>query len=193
MNDYGTVIAPGTIRFQRLLPGPIERIWEYITDSAKRGTWLATGPMELRPGASFALHFRHADLTPHDEEVPERFAAMKEGMSLPATVIACEPPRLLVHSWGGGTDASEVTYELSAQGDRVLLVLTHRRLEGEGMLQVAGGWHTHLDILEARITDRTPPPFWKTHARLERDYAERLAAGTGQVTAAAATKRRQTA
>jgi hypothetical protein len=44
------------------------------------------------------------------------------------------------------------------------------------MLEVSGGWHVHLDILEAKINGQMPPPFWKTHARLEREYAERFAA-----------------
>lgn len=30
MDTYGTVIAPNTIRFERLLPGPIERVWAYL-------------------------------------------------------------------------------------------------------------------------------------------------------------------
>jgi len=27
MDDYGIITEPGTIRFERLLPGPIERVW----------------------------------------------------------------------------------------------------------------------------------------------------------------------
>jgi uncharacterized protein YndB with AHSA1/START domain len=27
MNDYGVIVGPGTVRFERLLPGPIERVW----------------------------------------------------------------------------------------------------------------------------------------------------------------------
>ncbi len=34
--DYGVVTAPGTVRIQRLLPGPIERIWAYLTDGELR-------------------------------------------------------------------------------------------------------------------------------------------------------------
>jgi hypothetical protein len=29
MNEYGTVTGPDTVRLERLLPGPIERVWEY--------------------------------------------------------------------------------------------------------------------------------------------------------------------
>ena len=48
MNDHGTVLDPATIRFQRLLPADIETVWAYLTESDKRGQWLASGDMELR-------------------------------------------------------------------------------------------------------------------------------------------------
>ena len=35
-DDYGELIEPTTLRIQRLLPGPIERIWAYLTDSELR-------------------------------------------------------------------------------------------------------------------------------------------------------------
>ena len=57
----------------------------------------------------------------------------------------------------------------------VRLVLVHSRLPNrEEMLSVAGGWHTHLDILADRLDGRTPPGFWATHTRLEAEYALRI-------------------
>ena len=37
MNDdtYGVQTAPDTVRIERLLPGPIERLWAYLTESDK--------------------------------------------------------------------------------------------------------------------------------------------------------------
>ena len=46
MTGYPEVLSPTEIRFERLLPGPIENVWSYLTDSQKRGEWLASGPME---------------------------------------------------------------------------------------------------------------------------------------------------
>ena len=46
-DDYGELIEPTTLRIQRLLPGPIERIWAYLTDSDLRSKWLAAGAMEM--------------------------------------------------------------------------------------------------------------------------------------------------
>ncbi len=44
-DDYGTVLSPTEVRFQRLLPGPIESVWAFLADSRKRGEWFASGPM----------------------------------------------------------------------------------------------------------------------------------------------------
>lgn len=172
MTDHGTVTEPGTIRFERLLPGPIDRVWAYLTDPEKRGTWLAAGPMELRDGGRVELRFRHADLTPHAETVPDKYRRCEDGVSLQGRVSRCEPPRALSYTWGGD---SEVTFELTPRGEDVLLVLTHRRLDRAGMVSVASGWHTHLAILAARLGGTVPPPFWATHERLEAEYGRRLA------------------
>jgi uncharacterized protein YndB with AHSA1/START domain len=51
---YGALIEPTTLKIQRLLPGPIERIWAYLTDSELRRKWLAAGAMEMDEGR-FAL------------------------------------------------------------------------------------------------------------------------------------------
>ena len=39
----GEIIDRQTVRFERLLPGPIERVWAYLTESEKRRKWLASG------------------------------------------------------------------------------------------------------------------------------------------------------
>jgi uncharacterized protein YndB with AHSA1/START domain len=177
MSEYGTVTESGTIRFERLLPGPIERVWSYLTESEKRGTWLATGTMELRVGGKVDLFFRHADLSPHVEAIPEKYKEMESGVGFTGRITRCEPPRLLSHTWGEGWGGeTEVTYELTPRADGVLLVLTHRRLpDRTTMATVAGGWHTHLGILVDRLNGRVPPGFWSAHTRLEGEYERRLA------------------
>lgn len=173
MNEYGTILESGAIRFERLLPGPIDHIWAYLTESDKRGKWLATGAVQPWVGGSVELHFRHADLSPQKEAIPEKYKHCESGAGFSAQVTHWEPPRLLSHTWA---DGSEVTFELTPQGANVILVLTHRRLTPTEMLSVAGGWHTHLGILVDHLNDRTPQPFWSTHARLEAEYERRIAA-----------------
>lgn len=172
---YGVVTESGTIRFERLLPGPIERVWEWLTDSGKRGRWLASGPMDLRPGGEFELVWRNSELTPHDDPPPPQYAE-DEGFRMKGSIVRADPPRLLVQTWNepDGT-VSEVSFELAERGDEVLLVLTHSRL-GTGALMrgVAGGWHTHLLILESKLRGLVPPPFWATHSRIEAEYRRRI-------------------
>jgi uncharacterized protein YndB with AHSA1/START domain len=176
MNGYGIVTAPDTIRFERVLPGPIERVWAFVTESDKRAKWLAAGPMELRVGGGVELVFRNSELSRTSEAIPDKYKEHKDGVGFKARVTACEPPRLLSHTWGGKSgEPSEVTYELTPEGDKVRLVLTHRRLgDRAAMLSVSGGWHTHLDILATLLNDEVPLPFWSTLGKLEGEYEKRL-------------------
>jgi uncharacterized protein YndB with AHSA1/START domain len=43
LDTYGALIEPTTVKIQRLLPGPIERVWAYLTESDLRRQWLAAG------------------------------------------------------------------------------------------------------------------------------------------------------
>ena len=177
MNDYGMIIEPGTLRIQRLLPGPIERVWAYLTESDKRATWLAAGAMTLENGAPLELEFRNSDLAGEHEPPPAKYKQHGGCVSNRGHITCLFPPRLLSFTWAEQDQGrpSEVTFELTEQGSAVLLTVTHRRLANrDEMLSVAGGWHTHLDILLDRLHDRGPQPFWSTHARLEEEYRARL-------------------
>ena len=50
-DQHGKFTGPAEVRLVRTLPGPIERVWEYLTDPEKRSRWFAGGPMELSAGA----------------------------------------------------------------------------------------------------------------------------------------------
>jgi uncharacterized protein YndB with AHSA1/START domain len=173
MSEFGVVTAARTLRIRRVLPGPIERVWAYLTESDKRGRWLASGPIELRVGGRVALTFRNSDLSAHAEPPPDKYKE-HEGAGFEGRVTRCDPPRVLSYTWG---EHSEVTFELSPQGDDVLLVLTHRRLpDRTAMVMVGSGWHAHLAILLDRLSGREPRSFWSTHGRLEAEYERRLPA-----------------
>jgi len=173
MEDYGVVTEPDTMRVERLLPGPIERIWAYLTEPDKRAKWLAGGPMELRVGGRAESRFKHADLSA-EKTPPEKFRKMEGGHTLNCRITACGAPRLLSYTWG--EDWGEVIFELLPRGKDVLLVVTHRRLGDRGTIaSVAGGWHAHLGILADRLHKREPQGFWSAYMRLEADYERRLA------------------
>lgn len=168
---YGRLIAPAEVRFERLLPGPIETVWQFLVDSDKRGQWLASGPMELKEGGAVELRFRHRDLSPLKAPPPERYREMDEkGHVSRERVLRVEAPRLLSISWGD----SEVTFELEPRGGQVLFTVTHRRLADRAkMVQTSGGWHTHLDILVERANGRVPPAFWTVFGDIESQYEAR--------------------
>lgn len=176
MNDFGTVVAPDTVRIERTLPGPIERVWAYLTESEKRRTWLAGGEMDLRPGGAVELVFHNNALTDNDVAPPPKYEKYGGEIHSHGRVIECDPPRLLVFTWdeSDGSD-SQVRMELSPRGAEVHLVVTHSRLASrDGMVSVSGGWHTHLGILADRLAGRTPAGFWATHATVEAQYEQRI-------------------
>ena len=175
--SYASVIAPRTVRIERLLPGPIERVWSYLTESELRGRWLASGDMQLHQGGEVEHIFRNSELTQNDQPPPAKYAQHATESRLHGRILACEPPRLLAYTWGDKTGASEVRFELNAEGSDVRLVLTHSQLpDRQQMLSVAGGWHTHLGILSDRLAGREPAGFWATLVELEKEYQQRIPA-----------------
>lgn len=169
---YGDVLGSDTLRLERLLPGPIERVWLFLTDSEKRKLWLAAGEMDLVVGGRVEHVFRNSQLSRPDDCAPPKYAGVAGEHRMEGRIKAVEPPRLLSYTWG---DTSEVTFELEPVGDRVRLVVTHRRLVGrDTMLSVAAGWHAHVALLAAQLEGRTPESFWELHTRLEAEYDRRL-------------------
>lgn len=180
-DGQGILAGPATVRIERLLPGPAERVWDYLTDSGKRRQWLAAGVMEPHAGGRVEHLFRHRELS--GEKTPERYRAMEDSPVMLGEVTQWDPPRLLAYTWPGDGGTSEVTFELFPEGRDVLLVLTHRRLaDAETMVSVASGWDAHLGILIDRLDDESPRGFWSTHARLEAVYRERFAANPQNTT-----------
>lgn len=168
---YGTLTEPATLRIQRLLPGPIERVWAYLTDSDLRRKWLASGEMDLKVGAPFELVWRNNELTNPPGSRPDGFG---DEHRMQSRITELDPPRRLSFTWGNNGD---VTFELEPKDHKVLLTVIHRRLPDRGtMLMVGAGWHMHLDVLVARVSGTETEPFWDGWTRLKTDYDRRLPA-----------------
>ncbi len=174
MTDLGIFLDFHSVRFERLLPGPIERVWDYLTKPEYMKTWLAVAKVDFRVGGTVELTF---DL----HEVPQRKQA---GCAVRGVVSRYEPPRVLAYSWvdktpgvvteGTGPD-SIVTFELEPRGENVLLILTHRQLPAEKMPSFAAGWHTHLQVLHDRLKANEPELFLVIYDRMLAVYKQEAA------------------
>jgi uncharacterized protein YndB with AHSA1/START domain len=170
-DGYGMLTEPATLKIQRLLPGPIERVWAFLTENELRRKWLAAGQMEMKVGAPFELIWRNDELTNPPGQRPPSFG---DEQRMQSWIIELDTPRKLVIAWGASGD---VSFELEQKGNQVLLTLIHRRLPDRGTLLRAGAsWHMHLDVLVARVTANEPEPFWDGWSRLRREYDQRMPA-----------------
>lgn len=169
---YTRQIAPETVRIERLLAAPPEKVWDWIVDPDKRRRWFAGGTMEPHAGGKIKLVFNNSRLTANDDPAPPKYRRESEEMTSEATVVEIDPPHRLVIDWFGG---SRVTFELEPDGERTRLTLIHDRVVDPGArLSVSTGWHVHLDVLAARIAGEEPAGFWRSITALEPEYAKRI-------------------
>jgi uncharacterized protein YndB with AHSA1/START domain len=170
-SGYGALVEPTTLRIERLMPGPVDRIWRYLVDSDKRRRWLAAGEMPMTEGASFELTWRNDELTDPPGERPDGFGAEH---SMVSRMLAIDPPHRLAFTFG---TQSEVEITLEPAGASVRLILIHRRVPDRSfLLNVSAGWHAHLDLLVAAARDERPAAFWDQFRRLKSEYDARLPA-----------------
>jgi uncharacterized protein YndB with AHSA1/START domain len=171
LDAYGVLREPATVEIRRRLPGPVERVWAYLTEGELRRQWLAAGRMEMRVGAPVELVWRNDGLNDPPSERPPGFP---EEHRMQSRITELDPPRKLAITWGGSGD---VSFELEPRGGQVLLTVVHRRLPERGtLLRVGAGWHVHLDLLVARATGEVPEPFWDGWSRLREEYDRRIPA-----------------
>src|SRR6187402_2943687 len=169
-DDYGAQTGPDTVEIQRLLPGPIERVWAYLTESDLRRRWLAAGEMGLQVGTPFELTWRNDELTDPPGVRPDGFGAEHKATM---RMVAVDPPYRLTFTW---PDTGEVSFVLEPQGDQVLFTITHRHAPNRRtMVGVSAGWHMHVDVLAALLREQKPAPFWDRMLPLRQDYEARLA------------------
>ena len=110
LDAYGALIEPATLKIQRLLPGPIERVWAYLTESELRRQWLAAGKMEMKTGTPFELVWRNDELSESALAAPGR---------LPRGAADAEPHHRI-------RSAAQARHRLEGQRRR-LLRARHRR------------------------------------------------------------------
>jgi uncharacterized protein YndB with AHSA1/START domain len=157
-------IAPDTIRLERTLDAPVDKVWRYLTEAELRGLWFMGGT-DATPGAEFDLKVDHDRLS-DDANVPypESYAAFK-GTVWAEKVLRFEPPRLLETTFQSGKNG-RVKYELFPEGEKTLLILTHSGIESPtGFQDFGGGWNSHMTVLQERLAGRSVKDFWALHGQ----------------------------
>src|SRR5688572_20705288 len=95
----GTRVDETTVRFERVLPGTIERVWDHLTRPDLITTWLArVASVELRVGGRVELQMGHGG------EIPDHLKAKivdgdKVEPAVYGVVTRYEPPRALAYTW----------------------------------------------------------------------------------------------
>jgi len=137
MNADGQFQKAPMVRFERILPGPIDRVWEFITSTERLPAWFGHGHIEPRQGGTVTLIDGH----------------------IRGVVTQWHPPHRLAYTWNvfspGESESrypeSYLSIELESRGDDVQLTLTHLPVLERFEKQNAMGWHTFLDLLDAAL------------------------------------------
>ena len=159
IDALGTLIGRDAVRFERLLPGPIERVWSYLTDAERLPLWFSPGSVEPAVGGK-----------------------VRFDMGMTGLVTVYDPPHVLEYTWNepersrGVVLDAIVRWELTTEADQVRLHLVHRRLPGMALPQFGAGWHTLLDRLDAHLQGQEAQPIAARFAALEPTYEARFSA-----------------
>lgn len=152
--EKGIFEKAAAVRFTRPLPGPMERVWDFIAMPGRLPEWFGAGVLEPRAGGTVRLMGGHVR----------------------GVVTQWEPPSKLAYTWnvfGPGEvkspyPESYLTLTLEPKGDETLLTLMHLPVLEQFEKQNAMGWHTYLDMLAAATRGEAVQP--------RKVYMERTAA-----------------
>ncbi len=145
MNDLGNTFHVLAVGFERVLPGPADRVWRHLTECDKLSAWFgADGMLEPREGGKVSFMAGHVR----------------------GIVTQWRPPRRLVYTWNvfspGQLESpypeSYLTFDLEEHGAEVRLTLTHFPILQRFEKQNSMGWHTFLDILGATVRGEPVEP-----------------------------------
>ena len=165
-------VAPDAIRLERLLDAPLEKVWRYLTEARLRQQWFMGGT-DAKGVGEFELLVDHDKLSSKKVPYPQSYECFK-GAVWNERVIRFEPPRLLETTFQGGKNGI-VTYELTQEGERTRLVLTHSGIESaSGFQDFGGGWNSHLAVLQEKLAGRDVADFWALHAKSREEVARAL-------------------
>ena len=171
MSRNGTILDVHTVEFKRLLPGPIELAWDFLTKPELLKAWFAEVTLEPRVGGAVTVRFGKSDCG---------------GNAVEGTILEFRRPHVFAFSWiklrpqADGSimrsNEGEVRFELAEKDDKVLLTLLHSGLPIHELAGHGAGWHAYMDNLESHIAGRGALDFMAIYHDLRPGYDERVAA-----------------
>lgn len=144
MNPDGQLKRVAMVQFERILPGPIERVWEFLTDTSRLPAWFGEGTIEPRVGGAVNLMGGHFRGVVTQRQPPRRITY---------TVNVFNPSDAVSHY-----PESYLTLELEPRGNEVALTLRHLPVLDRFEKQNAMGWQTFLDMLGAAMRGEPTEP-----------------------------------
>ena len=140
-----------TLTFERRLGHPVQIVWEALTEPGHLAQWYLT-KASLEPREGGTIDYITGPVQLH----------------VTGKILTWEPPRVFEHEWNVEPqkdrptgERSVVRWELTPDGDRTLLRLTHRRLTRPTAIGFVSGIHGFLDRLENEL-DGAPLTDWAT-------------------------------
>jgi uncharacterized protein YndB with AHSA1/START domain len=140
----GTLLREGdswTLRFERRLAHPIERVWRAVTEPSELAHWFP-GKVEIDLVVGGKMRFGEPGLDVDSELLPTQ-----------GLVTALDPPRLFAFTWAD----EPLRFELTPDGDGCVLVFTHTFENRAGAPRFAAGWTECLDALLRMLGHDAPP------------------------------------
>ena len=140
--NKGEIIPENAVRFVRILPGPVEKVWALLTETKRLPEWYGEGIIEPCEGGKVQLMGGH----------------------IRGVVTGWRPHSLLAYTWnvfdpGEAVSRFPISYlefALAREDKAVKLTLTHRTIPAEFQKQTVMGWHTMLDLVEAGLNGEFP-------------------------------------
>jgi uncharacterized protein YndB with AHSA1/START domain len=133
---YETIDGRPAVRFERVYPQPVERVWRSVTEPEELAGWFPTTvEVDLREGGAMAFTFPGGEMEPME-----------------GSVVELDPPRVFAFLWG----AELLRFELAEEGGGCRLTLTHVISNADEAARNAAGWHACLDKLAGTKSDWQP-------------------------------------
>lgn len=168
----GSILDLHTVELKRLIPGPIELAWDYLTRQELLKTWFADMTVEPRLGGAVVIRFSE------DEAC--------NTIGVRGTVSEFRKPHVIAFSWfqqrlqpdgsRKGVDEGSVRFELAERGEKVLLTLFHTGLPIDELANHSAGWDSFLRNLESLLSGRGKIDFKAVFNDLRPRYVERIEA-----------------